>query len=76
MYNYTQHYIEMALECCHIRQESLSQTNSVRFTLLSAKKQKTLLRKATMGSISMIILYSGFLFITVFVILNEGIKRL
>ena len=66
----------MALECCHIRQESLSQTNSVRFTLLSAKKQKTLLRKATMGSISMIILYSVFLFITVFVILNEGIKRL
>ena len=52
----------MALECCHICQESLSPTNSVRFTLLSAEKQKTLLRKATMGSISMIILYSGFLF--------------
>ena len=66
----------MALECCHICQESLSPTNSVRFTLLSAEKQETLLRKATMGSISMIILYSGFLFITVFVILNEGIKRL
>ena len=65
----------MALECCHICQESLSPTNSVRFTLLSAEKQKTLLRKATMGSISMIILYSV-LFITVFVILNEGIKRL
>ncbi len=66
----------MALECCHICQEILSPTNSVRFTLLSAEKQKTLLCKATMGSISMIVLHSGVLFITVFVILNEGIKRL
>ena len=46
------------------------------YSVLSTEKQKALLHKATFGSVSMIILYSIILFITGFVILNEGIKPL